>query len=132
MEAQEIFDTVATHLFKQGRQSLHAGYDTMCAYRGADGAKCAVGVLIPDELYNDMMEGRTIWGLLDTSDNGLPEWLSANKELLGDLQHAHDCVGNWSGSAVMRRALNKIAGRNSLSADVLEGLAFPWESKEEV
>lgn len=29
-----------------------------CAYRGADGAKCAIGMFIPDILYRAEMEGK--------------------------------------------------------------------------
>lgn len=48
MSKQEIFTRVAVHLLRQGRPSLMG--DGACAYRGDDGLKCAVGVLIPDEL----------------------------------------------------------------------------------
>jgi hypothetical protein len=132
MEAQEIFDTVATHLLKQGRRSTYQGSDLMCAYRGVDGTKCAVGVLISDELYDGTMEGHTIYCLVDSPAWGLPEWMRANQNLLTDLQNAHDITGNWRASVVMRRALDKVAADNNLSADVLDELAFPWESKEEV
>jgi len=132
MEAQEIFDKVATHLLKQGRRSTQPESGEMCAYRGADGTKCAVGVLIPDELYNDMMEGRTIVGLLDSEQYNLPEWMSKNEGLLGSLQSVHDRESRWKDSATMKRALRTVAGDNRLTSDVLEELAFPWESKKEV
>lgn len=45
---QELFDRVVTALIRQGRPSLN---DSACAYRGDDGAKCAVGHLISDEVY---------------------------------------------------------------------------------
>ena len=56
MNAQEIFDKVATHLSKQGHRAFD---DNACMYRSPNGDKCAMGCLIPDEEYNaDTMEGR--------------------------------------------------------------------------
>lgn len=45
---QEAFDIAARHLLKQGRRSTRHGDG---AYRGDDGLKCAIGALIPDEVY---------------------------------------------------------------------------------
>lgn len=132
MEAQEIFDTVATHLFKQGRRAVRGCAEVVCAYRGVGGLKCAVGVLIPDQLYTEMMEGSTVFGLLDDSEWELPEWMADNRSLLWDLQGAHDVTRNWESSAAMKRALNKVAAESGLASDVLNELAFPWESKEAV
>ena len=130
MEAQEIFDTVAKHLLKQGRRAVNPDMPEMCQYRGANGTKCAVGVLISDEIYDEMMEGRTINGLVGDVLYALPEWMLKNAKLLADLQAAHDVTYNWRASVVMQQALNKVAAENNLSADVLNELAFPWESKE--
>ena len=55
---QEIFDYVTPLLFKQGERSMLEG-GTTCAYRGEDGMRCAVGFLIPDELYFDGLEGKS-------------------------------------------------------------------------
>lgn len=90
MNNQEIFDTVAHHLLTQGEQSLGGTVDG-CAYRGDDGRKCAVGCLIPDELYSPHMEGKTIMGeevYTVLQELGL---MDGNKgKLLGDLQFLHD------------------------------------------
>lgn len=45
---QDLFDRVVTAVIEQGRPSMEDG---ACAYRGDDGAKCAVGHLITDEVY---------------------------------------------------------------------------------
>lgn len=132
MEAQEIFDTVATHLFKQGWRAVRGQAEGVCAYRGVGGLKCAVGVLIPDQLYTEMMEGLTVSGLLDEAEWELPEWMADNQSLLMVLQDAHDVPRNWESSAAMKRALNKVAAQSGLASDVLDELAFPWESKEAV
>lgn len=50
---QDIFNTVATHLLKQGRRS--EDNTGACLYR--DGPRmCAVGVLIADEHYHETLE----------------------------------------------------------------------------
>lgn len=84
MTPQEIFDTVSAHLLKQGCKSLFQGVS--CQYRNTEGLKCAVGILIPDERYDPLMEGS-----LDT----LLSWpalsfLCEHKELLRRLQRIHD------------------------------------------
>ena len=49
MKNQEIFDRVCRHLATQGKRSIEckAG-SSVCRYRGPNGLKCAVGILIPD------------------------------------------------------------------------------------
>jgi hypothetical protein len=42
MTEQKIFDTVALHLIKQGKQSIDAAKG-MCLYRGPNGLKWDVG-----------------------------------------------------------------------------------------
>ncbi|OYU33258.1 hypothetical protein [Novosphingobium sp. PASSN1] len=52
---QEIFDTCLAHLRAQGRRSVHPDLG-ICAYRGADNLKCAIGILIPDDKYHPGLE----------------------------------------------------------------------------
>ena len=58
MNKREIFDKVRDHLLAQNAKSLTYG---SCLYRGPDGTKCAVGCLIPDDLYSSQMEGAAIF-----------------------------------------------------------------------
>lgn len=120
MTDQEIFDTVAQHLLKQGRKSV-AGVEgfTRCCYRGEEGLKCAVGVLIKDEHYKPELENKgcgaseVVRALhlsgVNTNSNQL------GLALLSRLQGLHDeeepC--NW------KKSLRKIAERCSLRSDVL-------------
>lgn len=53
MNKQEIFDKVVVHLATQGKRAMH-GDD--CQYRTPDGLKCAVGCVLPDDLYNPEMD----------------------------------------------------------------------------
>lgn len=133
MKPQEIFNKVATHLFTQGTRAMadpdcHSG---QCMYRGPNGSKCAVGVLIPDELYRKNMETRTINGLLDDEEVVLPAWMTENRQLLWSLQCVHDQYEAWGSSMAMRRKLNAVAVAQGLDAAVLNVLSFAWEDKAE-
>lgn len=89
---QETFDKVATHLIKQGRQSCGNG---VCAYRGEKDLMCAVGVLIPDDLYNEDMEDKDVLNILEDFPY-LREVFGATDDdgkmfaLLAELQSVHD------------------------------------------
>lgn len=54
MTNQEIFDRVYVHLLTQNAKSEAS---IGCAYRGDNGRKCAIGCLIPDEVYKPDFEG---------------------------------------------------------------------------
>jgi hypothetical protein len=103
MTPQEIFDKVAVHLLTQNRVSMNEKND-LCAYRGVDGLKCAVGVLIPDEFYSPEIE--------TTGAENLPEWVwkamdidqtEGNVELLDRLQRTHDDFGPESWVADLKK-----------------------------
>jgi len=63
-----------------------------CAYRGLNGAKCAVGMFIPDELYDPMMD----YGSQNNVDYLLSKYTELEKIMpleysgLSLLQKAHD------------------------------------------
>lgn len=56
MTNQEIFNKMYTGVVTQGAFSFSGG---MCRYR-LDGLKCAAGHLIPDDKYNDTIEGCSV------------------------------------------------------------------------
>jgi hypothetical protein len=116
MKAQEIFDTVAKHLATQGRKAMIAN---ACAYRGEGGLKCAAGVLIRDDEYNDGMEGKM-------ADDILPRRLCPHVDLILRLQYAHD--DSQTGAAVSAK-LYEAAIMHRLSPAILDTLKFPdvWE-----
>jgi len=136
MTPQEIFDTVAKHLFTQGKPAKQMvpdpdsfeGEDNLCRYRAADGTKCAVGVLLPDELYVESMEGQSLSGLIMNAGKqgqpGLPSWMEENASLLMYLQGAHDSDFYWETTVRMRERLAEIAEEIYLDASVLETLSF--------
>jgi hypothetical protein len=53
MDLQTIFNTAVFGVMTQNIQSRNKGG---CMLRGEQGAKCAVGWLLPDELYDPVME----------------------------------------------------------------------------
>ncbi len=88
MTPQEIFDKVCVHLFTQRTPAMNDGGD--CLYRGPDGTRCAVGALIPDDVYEERIEFKDVYGIR--------EWLIEKKlfrfsdvGLLKELQDVHDC-----------------------------------------
>lgn len=129
MEAQEIFDTVAKHLFTQGCRSIEIDEEgeESCLYRSPDGKMCAVGVLIPDEIYDPRMEHQNSDNLLETPGYEFPKWMQDNKLLLLSLQRVHDSSLHWEDSRGMRAVLRGVAHLFSLSPAVLDGLSFARE-----
>ena len=67
MKTLDAFHIMARHLLNQGRRakSLAPSPENSCLYRAPGGLKCAVGALIPDEVYNPNMEGTTASGLYE-------------------------------------------------------------------
>lgn len=55
IQMQAIYDRVSQHLLTQMEQCMKGEW---CLYRGPNRMKCAIGTLIPDELYTYGLEGR--------------------------------------------------------------------------
>lgn len=106
MTHQEIFDVVSAHLRTMPARSFDSSDGAKaCAYRGDNGGKCAVGILIPNNLYSPAMEGGDVSTVLENISLGIfgdkPEMiafgsmLERNKELLLQMQLIHDDTDNW-------------------------------------
>jgi hypothetical protein len=120
LTAQQIFDRVLTHLRTQGQAARHV-YDggTSCRYRleqdNGPTLSCAVGCLIPDDVFEPGIEGSSIGAILSLAEDyekaggldNMPahKWLYENVRehlhLLQDLQRAHD--GHMKGETAMLR-----------------------------
>jgi hypothetical protein len=128
MTPQEIFDTVARHLFTQGERAGRSpqwqGEQFTCRYRGPHGTRCAVGIFIPDDVYDHTMEGCGVTGLIVEHGDKLPVWMRRNAELLERLQTAHDLEENWHNTTRMRWELSLAALTFGLDDSVLPGLSF--------
>ena len=92
MTNQEVFDTAAEHVIRQGTPAIefHA-----CRYRTNDDSplKCAVGALIPEADYNSDWEGMGILPSHVGEDNPLEAYLGEKRislSLAAQLQKAHD------------------------------------------
>jgi hypothetical protein len=86
MTNQQVFNKVIRHLRRQGKAAV---VDGVCAYRASDGSKCAVGCLIPDELYHPYMEG------VQADKEEMPKFLrllGVDVRLAKRLQCLHDRV----------------------------------------
>lgn len=59
MTKQQIFDKIADHLLTQNAVCTGPADNSMCMYR-LDGMSCAIGCLIPDELYSKKLEGKEV------------------------------------------------------------------------
>ena len=100
MLAQEVYDTVVQHLFAQGKPAY--GYfnkensvgESGCAYRTGE-LKCAVGCLIPDDVYRSDMENQSVKSLVDHSEFMVPSYFEEHIPLLNKLQTVHDSSLNW-------------------------------------
>ena len=108
---QETFDTVARHLLTQEERAVDE--NGQCRYRvpGTD-LKCAAGFLIPDDEYDECMEG---YAADITSDRSLT-LARHSTSLVTDLQALHDDVEPVS----WKDALSIVAFNFGLDTAVLD------------
>ena len=91
MSLNEIFYKVEKHLLKQNKQAKVFG---SCKYRTSSGLSCAVGCLIPDEMYTNKIENRGASALplniLVPIVGVQRDKVERKLKLLNDLQAMHD------------------------------------------
>lgn len=123
MDPQKIFDTVVQHLAKQGKRSYNDNI-IGCAYRAPGGLSCAVGCLIPDDLYDPKMDREaTDYGSLIESFPEIEEYFGTdNNQLLIDLQGIHD-VSQARDSLITEISL--VAKEHGLNRAVVDTVEFP-------
>jgi len=87
MKKQRAADIVVRHLLTQGKRSMRGN---VCALRGADGLKCAVGCLIPDKKYYADMDDEPL-------DDIAEDIVKLSWSFLGQFAIVHDtkAVKNW-------------------------------------
>lgn len=102
---------VANALQRQGKRAEFRG---RCKYLTEDGAKCAVGHLIPSEDYDPKFESQTVLTILRILGLEIP---LVTVKLLQDMQHIHDHIQiqAWE-DAFKRLEANAIAG-NTMSEE---------------
>jgi hypothetical protein len=122
MNNQEAFDTAYAAIIAQGKPSMIKKYNS-CRYRHR-GLKCAVGALIPDNLYKKGMEGKTVSSFYSV-DGEFPEVASIFKNvsnyLLLDLQLAHDEYAGDTETFIeeFKTRMSVIAKKHNLSSDII-------------
>lgn len=87
---REAFEIAAAHLLKQG---VRSGDDQVahpkCYYRGPNGTKCAIGALIPDDVYQEAWD-REPYGARSLYQTPAKEFLPVSQSLAVSLQSIHD------------------------------------------
>lgn len=126
MNKQEILDAVVAFMRKQRKPSggrTAGGGSYYCRYRGPDGTKCAIGALIPDSIYDEVIEGKPIDDVLHGSSAIRELFVGVDPAYLMSLQGCHDAaaVDHNSGSsaapdfmASFERRVERIARMNEL------------------
>lgn len=128
LNAQQIFDKVATHLFTQGEPAKNGG---TCKYRDSQGRSCAVGCLIPPDKYDPSFEngdpirgGNSIAYMINhpqfvqaLADGGVDA--VQHLDLLRSLQNVHDEMGRQWWNPWLRERLEVVAEIHGLSTQVL-------------
>lgn len=123
MDKQEVFEYVVKHLFVQGkRASNDLG---VCRYLSNDGLKCAVGCLIPTEIYDPLMEqSGGVSGLLTEFGYSLPYFMWQYRGLLFSLQIIHDNSEYWISEDILKKGIQDVANANKLDTDFMKDYYF--------
>ena len=80
---KDLKQYIQTKLIEQGKQSIDR---MMCQYKSIDGSKCAIGHIIPDELYNPDMEGNC---------TSLKDIIYSCPDLIKEMQFSLFCFRPW-------------------------------------
>lgn len=90
MTQQEVFNAAIEALAKQGRRSVTQPGAGGCVYRGPEGACCAFGFFIPEDVYDPEMEGSIAETVIQ--NDGFPAWMKDQDmmRMFERLQNAHD------------------------------------------
>ena len=113
MNTQEAYEAIRAHFRRPGAR-LAKSDGGACKYRSLEGQKCAVGCLIPDEAYDEGMEG----------SNLNPNWLAnypfvdgllygVDRQFLRSAQVLHDRVADSVTTFVV--ALDALAAAHGLA-----------------
>lgn len=99
---QEMFNDAAKGLLAQGQPARNAK-TTMCQYRTPEGLKCAVGQLIPDELYRPEFDVYVTLTEMCEEIQLCPEDLTSfayDLQFAHDYADKHDWLKDWKASMI--------------------------------
>lgn len=91
MNKQIIYDVILFGLRKQGKPSVYLNRN--CVYRDNTGNRCAIGMWINNESYDERMEGRSVKELISSAlKDGfkIPHWFGEHEAFLSSMQCIHD------------------------------------------
>lgn len=122
---QQIFDKALFAIRAQGGPSMRETEPELCAYRGANGAKCAIGHFIPDSAYDPAFD--VVGGGVRSAIRNLPQFGMALTgegvdvsdpevvEFLEQIQMAHDNATDAGDfMAVFNQSMRLLAKRAGL------------------
>ncbi len=115
MTNQDLFNTVYRHLLTQGQKAfitLTHGSES-CKYRTADGRKCAIGCLIPDNRYSPTLEGKRAYAEIVREAAGITH---DQLDLASALQDVHD----YHEPVEWKEQLAQVARRYNLLMPVIQ------------
>lgn len=116
---QQAFDQMVRGLASQGWEQSRQAVGGGCQYRGIGGRKCAVGWLIPDELYDpkldDSADGDHDTNIGALVDERLLDVDASLLPFLREAQHAHDWRMVRGQLAPMREAFLDLGVRHNLT-----------------
>lgn len=131
--AQQVFDFIVTSVIQQGKPSTVMGkifgglLETMCAYRGDEGRKCAAGFLLPDEVIPKVRNHSMDWFGVLAAVEGASQ---VHNTLVYDLQVDHDY--NRDSDCFIdafKEDARATAKRHLLSPAILDTLPLQLENK---
>jgi hypothetical protein len=124
-EMLAVFKKIVGGLLKQGTQSMDRTEST-CKYRGTNGMRCAIGMIISDSAYKRSLEGSTIMSTDNTRksklikalvDSGIDVSTPADIEFLAEMQEIHDSaygrpwIENFTSAANSHLGMSKTAAK---------------------
>lgn len=113
---QQVFDKIYTHFIIEGNPRSIT-IEGECRFRGKNGTKCAIGLFIPDEVYEEKMETLGIASLFQNYPT-MEDILGDLSEFeLSTLQKYHDMALT---TAIFRDALKNFAQTRGLTVPVKE------------
>jgi hypothetical protein len=94
---QGLFDASVLHVFKQGKPAAVRG---IAMYRTPDGCRCGIGGILPDALYNPMLEHYKASGCMRRLPSLREHWRPTRlppgfsddefDDFMDELQNCHD------------------------------------------
>lgn len=135
---QDIFDYVAEKLMEQGEKAFNFESET-CQYRQEHTTgtvlKCAVGWLIPDEVYKTHFENDALQDVLEfLGEKTTTAEKVANKrfKFLQNLQRCHDDAGDTSFRNDLFDHMTELANIYNLKTDHLDYFANKYVQSNSV